>query len=180
MSGHNCKGASVVEVESGEKLHPNCLRSRLRPVRIASQKMDPLSIIASIAGVSTAGISLSRAIYDAISSVRNAPKEVSGIARGLSDLSITLRELQRVLNKGKDVYRRKLIRRVASAVKRMGRVQREIKELLDGTGSLPQLKWIFRKSKTMELLYAIESHKTGISLILQTMMLAIQLKQISR
>ncbi|KAI0451939.1 hypothetical protein F5B21DRAFT_485137 [Xylaria acuta] len=142
--------------------------------------MDPLSIIASIAGISTAGISLSRAIYDAISSVRNAPKDVSRIAKGLCDLSFTLRELRQVLRDGKDIYRRKLIRRVASAIKRVGRVQREIEGLLDATGSLAKLRWAFRKSKTMELLYAIESHKTGINMILQTMMLAVQLKQLSR
>ncbi|KAI3319687.1 hypothetical protein HD806DRAFT_525351 [Xylariaceae sp. AK1471] len=142
--------------------------------------MDPLSIIASIAGISTAGISLSLAIYDVVSSVRNAPREVSAIARGLSDLSFILRELRRVLKDGKDIYHRKLIRRVASAVKRVGRVQGEIEALLDGSGGLTRLKWIFRKSKAMELLYAIESHKTGISMILHIMMLAVQLKQLSR
>jgi hypothetical protein len=142
--------------------------------------MDPLSVIASVAGISTAGISLSRAVYDLVSSVRNAPREVSAIAKGLSDLSYILRELRRVLKDGKDVYRRKLIRRVATAVKRVGRVQREIQSLLEGSGGLARLKWFFRKSKTMELLYAIESHKTGISMILHIMTLAIQLKQLSR
>ncbi|KAI0876457.1 hypothetical protein GGS24DRAFT_451494 [Hypoxylon argillaceum] len=143
--------------------------------------MDPLSVIASIAGVSTAGISLARAIYDAILSMRDAPKEASSIARGLSDLSSTLRELRRVLNDGRDIYRRRLIRRVASAVRRISQIQHEIENLLvlDGPGSLGRLKWIFRKSKTMALLYAIESHKTGISLVLHTMMLAVQLKQLS-
>ncbi|KAI8628741.1 hypothetical protein F5Y19DRAFT_112493 [Xylariaceae sp. FL1651] len=140
--------------------------------------MDPLSIIASIAGVSTAGVSLSRAIYDVISTVRNAPKEITDIARGLSDLSFILRELRRVLKDGKDIYRRKLIRRVGSAVRRVGRVQDEIGRLLDGSGGLAKLKWIFRKSKTMALLYTIESHKTGINMILHTMMLAVQLKQL--
>ncbi|KAI1194988.1 hypothetical protein F5X97DRAFT_309570 [Nemania serpens] len=142
--------------------------------------MDPLSVIASIAGISTAGVALSRAIYDAISSIRNAPKEVSSIAKGLCDLSVVLGELRRVLKDGQDVYRRKLIRRVASAMRRVGRVQSEIRELLDSTGTLAKLKWAFRKSRAKELLYAIESYKTGISIILQTMVLAVQLKQLSK
>lgn len=144
--------------------------------------MDPLSVIASIAGVSTAGISLSRAIYDAILSMRDAPREASSIARGLSDLSSTLRELRRVLNDGRDIYRQRLIRRVASAVRQIGQTQHEIQNLLllNGPGGLGRLKWIFRKSKTMALLYAIESQKTGISMILHTMMLAVQLKQVSK
>ncbi|KAI0428685.1 hypothetical protein F5Y09DRAFT_343398 [Xylaria sp. FL1042] len=142
--------------------------------------MDPLSVIASIAGVSTAGISLSRAIYDIISTIRNAPKEVSDIARGLCDLSFILRELRRVLKDGQDIYRKRLIRHVASAIKRVGRVQSEIEELLDIRGGGTKLRWAFRKSKVTELLYTIESHKTGINMILQTMMLAVQVKQLSK
>ncbi|KAI0517461.1 hypothetical protein F5B22DRAFT_603052 [Xylaria bambusicola] len=142
--------------------------------------MDPLSVIASIAGVSTAGIALSRAIYDIISSVRNAPKEISDIAKGLCDLSFILRELRRVLKDGQDVYRRQLIRRVASAIKRVSRIQDEIEDLLDLTGKGAKLKWLFRKSKIQGLLYTIESYKTGINMILQTMMLAVQLKQLSK
>ncbi|KAI0423059.1 hypothetical protein F5X98DRAFT_369074 [Xylaria grammica] len=142
--------------------------------------MDPLSVIASIAGVSTAGIALSRAIYDTIASMRNAPKEICDIAKGLYDLSFILRELRRVLKDGQDIYRRKLIKRVASAIKRVGRVQREIEDLLDITGIGGTLNWLFRKSKIQGLLYTIESYKTGINMILQTMMLAAQLKQLSK
>jgi hypothetical protein len=42
--------------------------------------MDPLSPTASIAGVTTAGVALSKAIYELTSSIRGAPKEVSDIA----------------------------------------------------------------------------------------------------
>ncbi|KAI1192720.1 hypothetical protein F5X97DRAFT_316541 [Nemania serpens] len=45
------------------------------------------------------------------------------------------RELQRVLIEGEDVYQRKVIRRVASTVRREGRAKGEIKELLGGTGA---------------------------------------------
>ncbi|KAI0412986.1 hypothetical protein F5X98DRAFT_379239 [Xylaria grammica] len=141
--------------------------------------MDSLSVIASIAGISATGISLSQAIYDAILAGRNAPKEASAIAQGLYDVSFALRELRRVLNDNEDVYRRKLIRRLASVITRVDRVQGEIKELLDGPGSLAKLGRL-RESKAMGLPYAIESHKAGINVILQTTMLAVQLKQLSR
>ncbi|KAF5638779.1 uncharacterized protein FTJAE_5168 [Fusarium tjaetaba] len=42
--------------------------------------MDPLSIIASIAGIATAGTSLSKAIYHFISSTRGASREMADIA----------------------------------------------------------------------------------------------------
>lgn len=68
-------------------------------------KMDPLSIIAGVAGISQAGASLSVAIFRMISAAKSAPKEVSDIARGVSDLSMILRELRRVLRDGRHIYR---------------------------------------------------------------------------
>ncbi|KAJ3580270.1 hypothetical protein NPX13_g303 [Xylaria arbuscula] len=167
---------ALVNASTGEPLSPAPQRGALQ----CFIRMDPLSVIASIAGVSTAGIALSRAIYDIVSSVRNAPKEASDIARGLCDLSLNLRELRRVLKGGQDICRRSLIKRVASSIKRVSRIQDEIEDLLDITGKGVRLRWLFRKSKIQGLLYAIESHKTGINLILQTMTLAVQLKQVSK
>lgn len=142
--------------------------------------MDPLSIIASIAGISQAGASLSREIYNLISSVRGAPKEISDIARGISDLSIILRELRKVLKEGRDVYSRKLLRRVGSSGRRIGKIHLQINQLLAIRNGIAQLKWFFRKSKVTQLLYQIESHKSGINIILHTMVLGAQLKQLSK
>lgn len=142
--------------------------------------MDPLSIIASIAGISQAGASLSREIYNLISSVRGAPKEISDIARGISDLSIILRELRNVLKEGRDVYSRKLLRRVGSSGRRIGKIHLQINQLLAIRNGIAQLKWFFRKSKVTQLLYQIESHKSGINIILHTMVLGAQLKQLSK
>ncbi|KAJ2992982.1 hypothetical protein NUW58_g1982 [Xylaria curta] len=128
---------------------PSALGNELYSPEVPS--MDPLSVIASLAGISTAGLALSRAIYDRISSMRNAPTEMSGIAKSLCDLSFTLKELQRVLKDSQDIYKRKLIRRVASAVKRIGRVQREIELLISSTRGFAKLKWGFQKSKTIML-----------------------------
>jgi hypothetical protein len=138
--------------------------------------MDPLSIIAGIAGISQAGASLSVAIFRLISAAKNAPKEITDIARGVSDLSMILRELRRVLKDGRQIYRRKLIRRVGVAIKRIGRIHDEIGELLELESDFSRLKWAFRRSKATQLLYQVESHKTGVHLILQTMILASQLK----
>ncbi|KAJ2996078.1 hypothetical protein NUW58_g1090 [Xylaria curta] len=139
--------------------------------------MDSASVIASLARISTVGITLSRAISDVVSSVRNAPKEVSSIAKALFDLSFILKELRMVLKDSQNIYRRKLIRRITSSIKRVGRIQGEIEGLLDSTA---KPKWIFKKPSVMKLLYVIESHKTGINVILQTIMLAVQLKQLSK
>ncbi|KAH6649516.1 hypothetical protein F5144DRAFT_607669 [Chaetomium tenue] len=57
--------------------------------------MDPLSLLAGIAGVATAGIQVSKAIYDLVSTIRGTPKEISDIARGVSDLSMVWKEASR-------------------------------------------------------------------------------------
>jgi hypothetical protein len=143
--------------------------------------MDPLSILAGIAGVATAGVTLSKSIYDLISAMRGTPREVSDIARGISDLSMILSELRRVLRDGRKLYTRKLLRRVGSAVRRIRRIHETIHDLINGDemDGLARLKWLFRRSKTMHLLYQIESHKTGINMILQIMILAARTRKVS-
>lgn len=129
--------------------------------------MDPLSLLASIAGVTTAGIQLSKAIYDLVGNFRGAPSEVSDIARSISDLSRIFNELRRALRDGSDMCRKSLLRRVKSTIRRVYSIQNDIWDLIDGVDGLARLKWIFRRSKVRDLLWRIESHKTGISMMLQ-------------
>ena len=142
--------------------------------------MDPLSLLASIARVATAGIQVSTAIYDLVSTIRGTPKEVSDIARGVSDLSIVLRELRRALEEGRALCRRKLLRRISSAIRRIGQILAQIREMIAGVEGFASLKWLFRRSRTTHLLYQIESHKTGINMILHIMTLAVQTRILLR
>lgn len=138
--------------------------------------MDPLSLIASIAGISQAGASLSKAIYGLVSSARGAPKEVADIARGIADLSTILRELRRVLREGLSLYSRKLLRHIRSAMKRIAKVHGSISDLIDVGSGVGRLKWAFRRSTSVQLLSQIEAHKSAINMVLQTMMLAVQIR----
>ncbi len=142
--------------------------------------MDPLSLLASIAGVATAGVQVSKAIYDMIFAIRGIPKEVSDIARGLSDLSLVLRELRRALKEGRELYRHKLLHRVGSAIRRIGQIHAEIRKMIAGMEGLAALKWLFLRARTAHLLYQIESHKNGINMILHIMTLAVQAKTLLR
>ncbi|KAF6837845.1 hypothetical protein CMUS01_04880 [Colletotrichum musicola] len=138
--------------------------------------MDPLSLTASMSGISQTGTSLSKAIYDLISSTRGAPKEISDIARGIADFSVILRELRRVLKDGVSLFRPRLVRHIRSATKRIGAIHDEVGRLIDVVSGVARLKWAFRRSATTQLLYQIEAHKNAINMILHTMALAIQIK----
>ena len=59
--------------------------------------MDGLSAAASIAGVASAGIHLSKCLYDIYSTVKSSTKEIQDIANNVSLLSVVLEELDGVL-----------------------------------------------------------------------------------
>lgn len=141
-------------------------------------RMDPLSLLAGIAGVATAGIQVSKAIYDLVLTIRGTPKEISDIARGVSDLSMVLGALRRAL-KGSKLYRRKLLRRVRSAIRRIDQIHVQIRDMISEVNRFASLKWLFRRSKTTHLLYQIESLKNGINMILHIMTLAAQTRMLA-
>ena len=136
---------------------------------------DPLSIISGIAGVATAGAALASILYDIIHNIRDAPREMIDIARGVRELSSVLRELRRILKRGTELFKRGLFRSLRSAIHRIKDIHEEIDGLLAATGGrLARIKWVFRKGKATNLLAKIESHKSTVSLFSTTMLLAVE------
>ncbi|RSL82859.1 hypothetical protein CEP51_004873 [Fusarium floridanum] len=135
--------------------------------------MDPLAIIASIAGIAAAGTALSKSIYEFFSSSRSSSREMLDIARTIADLSIILGELRRVLRDGSELCNRKYLRRIKSAMRRISRFHDEIRQLMDEARGFGGFKWRLKRSEIQQKLARIESHKTGISLMLNILLLAI-------
>ena len=102
--------------------------------------MDPLSIIASIAGVATAGTALSKAIYEFVSATCNASKEILDIARTISDLSNVLRELRRVLRDGAEVCSPRYLGHIKSTMQWISGIHDEIYGLINGVRGFAGLK----------------------------------------
>lgn len=134
--------------------------------------MDPLSIIASIAGIATAGTSLSKAIYHFISSTRGASREMVEIARNISDLSCILSELRHVLQESADLCSRKLLRRIKSAMRRISAIHDDIYALMDSRKGFQTFRWSLKRSEVQYKLTLVESHKTAIHLMLNILILA--------
>ncbi|KAF5593145.1 uncharacterized protein FSUBG_9926 [Fusarium subglutinans] len=134
--------------------------------------MDPLSIIASIAGIATAGTSLSKAIYHFISSTRGASREMADIARNISDLSCILSELRRVLQESADICTRKPLRQIKSATRRISTIHDDIYALMDSIRGFQTFRWSLKRSEVQYKLTLIESHKTAIQLMLNILILA--------
>ncbi|PNP51267.1 hypothetical protein FNYG_15913 [Fusarium nygamai] len=134
--------------------------------------MDPLSIIASIAGIATAGTSLSKVIYHFISSTRDASREMADVARNISDLSCILSELRRVLQESADICSRKLLRRIRSATRRISKIHDDIYALMEDIRGFQNFRWSLKRSEVQYKLTLIESHKTAIQLMLNILILA--------
>ncbi|KAE9583490.1 hypothetical protein CGMCC3_g575 [Colletotrichum fructicola] len=61
-------------------------------------------------------------------------------------------------------------------MRRIDTIHGEIERLMDINGGVGRLKWVFRRSMSVELLHQIEAHKNAINMILHTMTLAVQIK----
>ncbi|KAJ4320922.1 hypothetical protein N0V84_005626 [Fusarium piperis] len=143
--------------------------------------MDPLSIIAGVAGVATAGVSLVEVLFDTIESYQNAPKDIVSIARGVQDLSIILDQLKQVLIDGRNMHTRWLLKSVASAIRQIEYVHAEVWGLIPRGGSgFDRVKWTSRKGKVRDLLNKIETQKSTVQLVCTTLLLAIQQKKVTK
>jgi len=143
--------------------------------------MDPLTIISGIAGVATAGSALANALYNIISSIRDAPREMVDVADSIRELSTVLRELRRATNQGKKLFKTRLFKAIHSATRRVREVHEDVLDLLDGgEGGLAKIVWAFRRSKAAKLLTRIEAHKSTVQLMATTMLLSLAARDPTR
>ena len=88
--------------------------------------MDPVSVIGSVVGVTTAGISLVSALFETLGTYRTAPKEIGTIGRGIQNLALVLDHLVQVLAECSDLHTRRLHKSVLSTVERIEDVHDEV------------------------------------------------------
>jgi hypothetical protein len=140
---------------------------------------DPLSVLASVAGVATAGVAISKMIYEIAHTVKHAPREVSDMAGELSLLSSVLRHLRGALADCIDVCKPRLIKDIRGTVSKIYDLHRQIKELSKNSlSSFYRLGLLFRSPKTKSLLAQIEGFKNSVSVMLTTVQLAAAKKQL--
>ena len=140
--------------------------------------MDPLSIAASIAGVATAGVTISIALYDVAHSIKSAPKGVVSLAQELSMLSSILRSLRSTIREHPEVCKKRLVDDTNQILKGVRDVHKDIKAMmLDSTSNFYRLKLVFKSPKTKAIMAKVDSFKSTLNLILGTVQLAVLKKQ---
>jgi hypothetical protein len=140
---------------------------------------EPLSVLASVAGVATAGVAISKMIYEIVHTVKHAPKEVSEMAGELSLLSSVLRYLRSALSECVDVCKPRLIKDIRGTVSKIRGLHKQIKELTkNSTSSFYRIGLVFKSPRTRNLLAQIEGFKNSVSVMLTTVQLAAAKKQL--
>ena len=145
--------------------------------------MDPISGMASVAGVATAAIQVSKSIYDVVQTVRNAPAEIIALSEDAHAINTIISTLSLLF---KDQKTRKAVSNdihVAEAIRNLERPLRNCLNLLqqlnaklrehlkpvEGGGwkvSSLDLKWYFRKNDVRELVTRLESTKSSLDIAL--------------
>ncbi|KAK2677998.1 hypothetical protein RAB80_006738 [Fusarium oxysporum f. sp. vasinfectum] len=137
--------------------------------------MDPLSIIASIAGIASAGAQLSNTLFRLYKTVRNAPKEIQSVAIEMSGLTVTLEHLGDIIRTGQSYAKPQFCDAVRHVVKNIQVTQQEVSEMATDESVLRRVKW----RKAARLLSDIDKHKVTLTLQITILSAAVLVKSTS-
>ncbi|KAG4274926.1 hypothetical protein FPRO04_08934 [Fusarium proliferatum] len=137
--------------------------------------MDPLSIIASIAGIASAGAQLSNTLFKLYKTVKNAPKEIQSVAIEMSGLTSTLEHLRDIIRSGQSYAKPQFCDAVRHVVKNIQMTQQEIDKMVADESMLRRVKWL----KAARLLSDIEKHKVTLTLQIAILSAAVLVKSTS-
>ena len=140
--------------------------------------MDGLSAAASVAGVASAGVHLSKCLYDIYSTVKSSAKEIQDIANNISLLSVVLEELDGVLCQDEMHYKPELQQAAQAIVLRCATIFSDIRKHT-GTGKGQKGKkftekaaWFFKRERVKPLRVSLESLKSTLNILLHVIQLA--------
>ncbi|KAL9573339.1 hypothetical protein ACKAV7_003024 [Fusarium commune] len=137
--------------------------------------MDPLSIIASIAGIASAGAQLSNTLFRLYKTVRNAPKEIQSVAIEMSGLTVTLEHLCDIIRTGQSYAKPQFCDAVRHVVKNIQVTQQEVSEMATDESVLRRVKW----RMAARLLSDIDKHKVTLTLQITILSAAVLVKSTS-
>ena len=140
--------------------------------------MDGVSAAASVLGVATAGIQLSRVLYDLYTTVRGSRKEIQDVADNVSLLSMVLEELDGVLCQDEIHYKPRLQEAAQAIVLRCAALFADIRKHTGadqgqkGKKFSEKAAWYFKRERVKSLRVSLESLKSTLNILLHIVQLA--------
>ncbi|KAF5569342.1 hypothetical protein FPHYL_2157 [Fusarium phyllophilum] len=134
--------------------------------------MDPMSFIASIAGIASAGTQLSNTLFKLDKAVKNAHKETQSVAIEISGPRSPLEHLRNIIKSGQSYAKSQFCDAVRHVVKNIQITRQGINKMMADGSMLRRVKWF----KAARLLSDIEKHKVTLTLQIAILSAAVLVK----
>lgn len=134
---------------------------------------EVIGLIASLITLAGAAATLSLKLFECGSTIKTAYSDFDGLASDVSDLSSVLENVGEIL----ETHQSRIVARTVQDLQRQMKRCETVIEQLKITAELARRKsarvrWLFRKSKTLEIRYSLEGFKTNISMVMITILLS--------
>ena len=131
-----------------------------------------VGLVASVITLAGAAATVSLEIYEFVDTVWHAKKELNDVAIEASDLSTVLDHLSTVLNQNVDSISSKTVQTAGTLIKRCENILSEIHVTIDLIKvKATHVQWLLRKRNTQQMKLSLETFKSTLSLMIQTVTL---------
>jgi Fungal N-terminal domain of STAND proteins len=154
------------------------LKQALHNIQGLPQMADPLSLMASLIAIATAGVQVSRTLFSIANVIGGASEEILSVGREISAFSGVLRDLHEFLDDAKDLISKRALLNANHILRDCKNVFAKIQRMLDCCNAGPRtnfgqnLQWSFRREKVKQMCAKLESFKLTLAILLSIMRLA--------
>ena len=140
---------------------------------------DPLTVVTGILGVASAGLKLATGLYDILDRYEGAQDSIESIASDLNFFAVVLEDLGGLLNvpASQNVASDRLLRSIGDIMEKCKLLFKDINRMVFRANGSKRSKisqgigWIFREGKVRTVKATLDSLKSTLGLMLQTLKL---------
>lgn len=137
---------------------------------------EAVGLTASLIGIASLGVSLTRALYDFGTTASHAREEIDYISNNVSDYADVLELLVEQLEHDRPIHSKKAVRLAERLYDRSHQLFSRIRNLIpdrrptrDHIGFLERISWNFKKTRVDHLVGELESLKRTVQLLVQVL-----------
>ena len=137
---------------------------------------EVVGLTASLIGIASLGVSLTRALYDFGTTASHAREEIDYISNNVSDYADVLELLVEQLEHDRPIHSKKAVRLAERLYDRSHQLFSRIRNLIpdrrrtrDHIGFLERISWNFKKTRVDHLVGELESLKRTVQLLVQVL-----------
>ncbi|OCK96146.1 uncharacterized protein K441DRAFT_54564 [Cenococcum geophilum 1.58] len=141
---------------------------------------DPISVTASIIGITAAGIKLSRELYTICDTIGSSQAQIEDLACDLASFTSIVNELEAIFKSPKPIHSDALKKSLSDVLDKCRSLFQKINRMIGRTESegestvrlKTRVAWVFRETKVRPIRASLESTKQTLGLMLHTLKFA--------